>query len=194
MLQYSFVLDTAHPRKDNTCSLKVKIYRSNTDYTFIALKIYVRPEQWDGKKIANSITAATDNARLNNYRVAVGRVLLEIDEKGESPTMMEIRARIERSLGKKKEIPTPFITYFMEATSRVATRKTRQSYESTISKIRKFDATDPSFSAITISWLRNFERFCLDGGMSTNAVGVYMRNIRTVYNRAIRQFSIYGLI
>ena len=128
MLQYSFDLDRIRPRKDGTCCLKAKIYRTRTDYIFISLKIYLLPTQWDGKKITNSVTAQLDNSRLNNYRVNIGKVLLEIDESGEIPSMDEIRGRIEVALGQKQQKPSTFYAYFEEYITKVPERRTRESF------------------------------------------------------------------
>jgi hypothetical protein len=185
MLHDSYDLHTKTPRKDGTYPLKAKIYRSRTEYVHIALKIYLLPSQWDGKKIVNTLTAAVDNARLNNYRVSIGRVLLDIDESGENPVMSEIRARVEKSIGQKQQSPERFLSYYEDYTEKIKTKSTKASFLQSLSKIRKFDPSDKSFSQITPGWLRDFERYCENTGMSVNGINVYMRNIRTVYNRAI---------
>jgi len=185
MLQYSFELHKKDQRKDGTFPLKVKIYRSRTDYVFISLKIYLLPEQWDGKKISNSIEAGILNARLNNYRVSVGKVLLEIDESGEIPSMSEVRSRIEIAIGQKKQKTTTFCAYLKEYAEKVPERRTRENFFFTLEKIRKYDPTDRTFPEITVGWLRGFESFYRNKGQAINTVAIYLRNIRTIYNRAI---------
>jgi len=165
--------------------LKVKIYRTRTEYAFISLKIYLLPEQWDGKKAVNSVEANVLNARLNNYRVSIGKVLLEIDESGETPPMRDIRSRIEVAIGQKQQKAATFYAYFKEYAEKVPERRTRENFFFTIEKVLKYDSTDRSFPEITAGWLRGFERFYLNQGLVPNTISIHTRNIRTIFNRAI---------
>lgn len=185
MLQSSFDFDRSKPRKDGTLPLKVKIYRSRTDYIFVGLKIYLLPAQWDGKKIVNSVTAAIDNARLNNYRVSIGKVLFEIDESDETPPMSEIRDRIQVALGQKQQKSDTFYGYFKQYSSGVTGQRTREAFTSTLKKVLKYDEIDKPFEQITAGWLRGFELFCRNDGLAVNSISIHLRNIRTIYNRAI---------
>jgi hypothetical protein len=74
-LQAIYNLDKKDRCKDGTYPLKVRIYRSRTEYFFVGLKIYILPEQWDGKKIVNTPEAAILNGRFNFYRLNIGKVL-----------------------------------------------------------------------------------------------------------------------
>lgn len=185
MLQYSFDLMAKTPRQDGTMPLKVKIYRSRTEYAYISLKIYLLPEQWDGRKVVNNIEAQIINGRLNNYRVAIGKVLLEIDESGEIPSMTEVRFRIEVSLGQKQSKPATFIAFGEQYAAKVPERRTRENFYFTIDKVRTYDPVDRSFSNITVGWLRGFEAFYRSQGLGTNTLSIHLRNIRTIFNRAI---------
>lgn len=185
MLTDSYDLDRAHPRKDGSLTLRVKVFRSRTDYVFIGLKIHLLPAQWDGKKVVNSVTAAVDNARLNNYRVSIGKILLEIDEGAENPSMAEIRTRIQMALGRKAHKPVTLYAYYEEYASRVSKKKTRESFIQSLRKAREYDRVDRAFQNITAGWLRGFETFCRNEGLAVNSISIHLRNIRTIYNRAI---------
>lgn len=187
MLLFSFELDKRSARKNGTFPLKTKIYRSRTDYVIFGVKIYLRPEQWDENKerIVNSVTATTDNARLNNYRVAIGKALLDIDESGENPAMQEIRARVQVALGQKQPKPKTFYAYAEEYADKINQKGTRAGFGQTIKKMRQFDSIDRSFPEITVGWLRNFQMHEINRGLSTNGLFMHLRNIRTIYNRAI---------
>jgi site-specific recombinase XerD len=187
MLTNSFVLDHAHPRKDGRLALKLKIMRSRTDYVFIGLKMHYLPEQWDAnrERVVNCVTAVIDNARLNNYRIAVGKIILEIDESGESLSMAEIRSRIEIAIGRRQQKPATLCAYGEAYAAKVPERRTRNSFFLTINKIRGYEEIDRAFSQITAGWLRNFEMYCRNNGLKINSISVHLRNIRTIYNRAI---------
>jgi site-specific recombinase XerD len=185
MLQYSFDLDKFKPRKDGTFCLKAKIYRSRTDYIFISLKIYLLSPQWDGKKIVNTVTAAIDNARLNNYRVSIGKVLLDVDESGENISLSDVRKRIEIALGQKQQKPATFCAYCEAYANKVPEKGTRNNFFMTIKKVLEYDPVDRQFSAITVGWLRGFEMYYINKGLKINSLFMHLRNIRTIYNRAI---------
>jgi integrase len=187
MTNYSFELDTRTTRKDGTSPLRVKLYRSRTDYVFIGLKMYFLPEQWHAKRelVVNRATAQIDNARLNAYRVIIGRILLEIDEGDKMLPLSDIRQRIQMALGQKQQRPTDFYSYFEQHVERIVTRKTKESAGQTLAKLRAYDPVNRSFTDITAGWLRGFEAHYKSGGLSVNSIAIHMRNIRTVYNRAI---------
>lgn len=63
-----------------------------------------------------------------------------------------------------------------------------RSHMSAMNKVRKFlgpDAPACRFQDIDKDWLRAFEDYCLDTGMTTNGVAHYLRNLRTICNVAI---------
>lgn len=81
-LNFPIILGTKDVRKNGTPPLKVQIYRSRNDRVFIGLKMYLRPEQWDDnrERVVNCVTAAVDNARLNNYRLLISILPVPFDK------------------------------------------------------------------------------------------------------------------
>lgn len=185
MLQAIYYLEKKDARKDGKLPLKVRIYRSRKEFIVIGLKIYLLPTQWNGDKIVNTLESNVLTSRLNFYRLNIGRVLLDIDTEGGTASMHEIRDRVTEAIGKKAQSPSSFFAYFENYISGVKSRKTAESFRLALSKVKKYDSSDRSFSDITAGWLRNFERFCVNDGLAVNSISIYLRNIRTVYNRAI---------
>lgn len=61
-------------------------------------------------------------------------------------------------------------------------------FRSTISMLEKFTLKKViPFKEINYQFIRNFELFMRMRGSKTNTIGIYLRNIRTVFNMAIRQ-------
>jgi integrase len=187
MTNYTFELDTRTARKDGTSALRVKLYRSRLDYVFVGLKMYYLPEQWDARRqlVTNLATAQIENARLNAYRVIIGRLLLEVDESDDVVPMTEIRQRIQTALGQKQQRPTDFYSYFEQCALKIAARKTRESFLMTLKKMQQYERVGKPFSQVSAGWLRGFDEYCRDAGLSVNSIAIFMRNIRTIYNRAI---------
>jgi integrase len=111
--------------------------------------------------------------------------VLEIDESGETPSLSEVRQRVQVVLGQKQEKAATFCSYGAEYAANVHERRTRENFLATLKKIRDYDHIDRSFPDITVGWVRGFEMFYLNRGLKINSLSVHLRNIRTIYNRAI---------
>lgn len=63
---------------------------------------------------------------------------------------------------------------------------TKETYKYTAIKIESFaGGRDLLFSDITVLWLKDFERFMQDQGLSVNYINMNFRNLRAVFNDAI---------
>jgi len=60
---------------------------------------------------------------------------------------------------------------------------TKESYENTLSNIRRYRGNNIPIENITVEWLKEYEEILLDG-RSVATVGINMRNIRTMMNIA----------
>ncbi|NDV80730.1 phage integrase SAM-like domain and Arm DNA-binding domain-containing protein [Bacteroides sp. 51] len=60
---------------------------------------------------------------------------------------------------------------------------TKESYENTLSNIRRYRGNNIPIENITLEWLKEYEEILLDG-RSVATVGINMRNIRTMMNIA----------
>lgn len=64
--------------------------------------------------------------------------------------------------------------------------KTKKSYESLFSSLKKFHLKDClPIERIKVSFLEEYELWLLDKGRSITTVGIYLRNLRAIINRAI---------
>lgn len=61
---------------------------------------------------------------------------------------------------------------------------TAQSYESALASFKQY--TDVlNLHAVDVSWLKGYEHHMLSAGMSVSTIGIYLRNLRSVFNIAI---------
>ncbi len=187
MTQFSFELDRRTGNRDGAHPLKLRIYRSRTERVFVSLKMFYHPDQWDSarERVVKTAAATIDNIRLDTIRADVGKLLLDIDQSDKTLSMPEVREMVEVALGRKQARPTSFYAYFEDYTTKIVSPKTRESFVTALKKARDFDPADKPFADITVGWLRDFELHCKRDGLMTNSISVYLRNIRTVYNRAI---------
>ena len=64
-----------------------------------------------------------------------------------------------------------------------------QTYKSTLNNLKAY-RTKLTFPEITTEFLQNFENFLLQKGNSKATIGIYTRNIRCIFNKAIREGDI----
>lgn len=60
------------------------------------------------------------------------------------------------------------------------------SYKYTSRLLEKYAGKDIPFNAVTVEWLRRFERYVLAQGKSYTSLSFYLRNLRHIMNRALR--------
>lgn len=63
---------------------------------------------------------------------------------------------------------------------------TARSYSTTLNWIKKYSSRKSlGFVDISLDWLNGFEQYLLKEETSTGTIGIYMRNLRHIYNRAV---------
>lgn len=67
---------------------------------------------------------------------------------------------------------------------------TAVSYDNAIKSIESFKA-GLKYADITKEFLKKYEKFMTDAGKSKTTVGIYLRSLRTIYNRAVIDKSLY---
>jgi integrase len=83
--------------------------------------------------------------------------------------------------------PALFKEHFERVIASKAKPSTKTLYAQTLLKVLAFDGRELGFGDITYSWLKEFEKYCISGGLSVNSVNIHMRNIRAVINDAINE-------
>lgn len=185
-------LDKRKTKKDGSYPLIMRVthFRKTTS---IPTGISVKKEYWDEKKrqIKKGFDGVSSVNRLNNQlakkKAEAMDVITALDEKGELPTLSvaQLKARISRQNNNDTlfNFSASLITDFEEA-KRFGTAL---SYKDTIRAIKKFTKDrDLTFPQITYTWLTQFEKNYIAKGNSYNALGVYMRTLRAIFNKAIK--------
>ena len=57
-------------------------------------------------------------------------------------------------------------------------------YDNVLKGIERFRGTKIPFDAVTVDWLRKYEKFLIDEGKTTTTIGIHMRHIRAILNDA----------
>lgn len=210
MAKVSYYLDTRRLKDDGTAPLKLvirnlgKVAQYNMNMCFL-------PEQWDDecsrlrdypkhkykehpkKKVLNDFLEKT----MLEVRTHVDMLPLKLDVK-------DIRDFIDRLLNRsvyekrekeeaeRKKAEDLFLARFSEFASLRNSPRTRSIYENTYNAIKRFDpkAEELAFEDVTVDWLQSFDRFLQKTSPAVNARAIHMRNIRAVFNHAIKVLEI----
>ena len=76
------------------------------------------------------------------------------------------------------------VKYIMDFAATKGNSGTRGLYELTARKVSDFDSK-ADFETVTAEWLKDFECYNIENGMTTNGIAIHLRNIRTVFNWCI---------
>lgn len=194
MASLYFYLDKRWPRLDGTGSLKIAItHKRQTVYE--GLEIFIRPDEWDAdhqqvvgrqdKKFLNVII----KKRMAEMTLALQRIMLRDDMDtftAKQLLHMVVRGTDTVDENESEEYVLPVYNEYIELTKRLNTKATyRASLKSLMEFEKKIDTL--RFKDITVSWLRRYQNWLLeDKGMEVNGANVYLRNLRTIFNFAIK--------
>ena len=185
-------LDTRSVDHRNTSAIKVVISHKGRT-ALITSGFRVKADQWDASLqavIGHPRAKSWNNiltAMIYNVREELFKLRREID--GISATDLKHKlAPLITGAEEQPEAPRDFLIPLMKnfATNKQKTR-TRELYETTIRRLREFDADIDGIrlSAINKSWLISFDNFLSLTSPSPNARNIHLRNIRAVFNAAI---------
>nr|WP_262923868.1 phage integrase SAM-like domain-containing protein [Spirosoma liriopis] len=78
---------------------------------------------------------------------------------------------------------------YIDQLSKEGRASTASSYKDSLVAIRTYHNRQSvlSFSAITPVWLKGFEQWMTGNSRSLTTVGIYLRSLRTIYNRAMEE-------
>lgn len=159
--------------------------------------IRVLPEQWTGTRITNHLRAKQWNAFLELKVADITSELLELEVTGKLATMdtVFLRKRLLEVIGKlttMERAKGSFMAIFNEYVSSIKTEGTRRVYSQTASRLQAYceeehiDLESLEFADITPAWLQSFDTFMEKTAKKRNARNIHHRNMRTVFNYAIK--------
>lgn len=170
-MKMSVIIDSARPRKDGRCAVKVRIYQ-NGRFSDIPMDFSIFPEEFDGGLPKSPAYRRLAEDRLAEYRVR----LLTLGAKLDLMSSSQIRDWLtERRESKRLLLPDAIGDY----ASRCRADKTRESYIYTLDKVKSFIGAEPlRFEDADYKWLTAFDRFMQRGGVGTNSRSIVFRCLR----------------
>ncbi len=186
-------LDKRRSKKDETYPIILRISHLRSTIS-IPTGYYVREKDWDekGAKIKNSYKGVSSVTRLNNLiRKQQVKALDIITQLQDSVELNKLTAKQIKERIVNKDSQYTFYK-FTDMVIQEFKESKRFSYASSIkdmlNAVKRFkNDVDFKFEQLDYSFLKSFEAQHRNKGNSINSLGVYMRNIRVIYNRAIKE-------
>ena len=185
--------DTRAVKDGKEAPLKIKVTNKGVA-AYLPLEIRIPSSQWNDVK--ERIVGHPQEKSLNLY---IRKKLIEVEEiVRELPSAMDGKQMVQRlkvllySDGQMYQKENLFVAIGRKfAESRNAPR-TKELYELTIKAILNFDpmVEYKTFEEINTLWLNRFDEYLQKTCPSVNARGIHFRNIRAIFNYAIKDLEI----
>lgn len=192
MAKVKFYLDSRGLDNKKPAPLKIKITSKGVG-AYIPLDVRLLPSQWnDGRE---RIVSHPQEKSLNLY---IRKKLLEVEEIVRGlPASMTGKQMVERvkvmlnTDNEQYKNENLFESVYTQYTNSRRSKRTRELYEHTLKLMKDFDKSLhlKAFEEITLDWLIRFDSY-LSKIQSVNTRAIQLRNIRAVFNYAIKVLEI----
>lgn len=185
-----YYLDTRVIGKDGRCPLRLRI-RKDGKTALPLTGIRISPSAWDDRLLRSTDSRLNTRLRdiLDNAEDYVLR--LKMDGAYDGMTVSDLADAIIRKalpVDSKPSRRDVFATHLVKYRDRQRRSGTRNLYDWTLRSLCEFDPgfQQRTFRQIDFNYLSELERWCESRGMKVNTISVLMRNIRAVFNDAIK--------
>lgn len=151
---------------------------------YFSTKVYLKPEQWDAKKliVKNHPNADALNRLIYEYMAMIEKKELELWQQGRRITLDLLKEALNTS-----ENSTSFIPFFrQEVANSNLKESTKRNHLSTLALLHEFKK-DVSFSDLTFEFISSFECFLQSKGYHTNTIAKHMKHLKRHINVAINK-------
>ncbi|WP_372753774.1 phage integrase SAM-like domain-containing protein [Labilibaculum sp.] len=196
MATAKLILDNRKAKNDGTFPIKLAIsHKTKTSY--IRANFAIPEKYWDNGRIKRGCPGI-ENIRTANNKLA--SILLDADDFIEE---LEERRRINimtasqiadyiKNGGKQQQCVINFLEYMENYVPTIKNSSTREKYNTTLTKLKEYMGEDLLFfDDITKAWLNRYKEYRL-ANASAATTNIDLRNIRSVFNRAIDFDEIIG--
>ena len=164
----------------------------------ISLKYYIGANEWDPQKEKaiekspikeHKIYLQKLNRTIEKRKGEIMQVIIDLDEKG-APYTVDTIASLCRSNYSK----VPFFVFTKDLITRfenLGKYGNARIYKQTLNMFEKFrNENDLSFEEFNYKVIVEFEEFLIKRGNKVNTVFTYMRKLKSIYNKAIKEGNV----
>lgn len=151
---------------------------------YFSTKVYLKPEQWDAKKLVvkNHPNADALNRLLYEFISAIEKKELELWQQGKCISLELLKKALVT-----RENNASFISFFkQEVMSSSLKGSTKRNHLSTLILLQEFKK-DIAFSDLTFEFVSSFEYFLQSKGYHTNTIAKHMKHLKRHVNIAINK-------
>ena len=181
---YQIVLDTRRLKKDKTYPVKLRITFNRTP------KYYNTGYSYSSSDF-NSIMGSKPRGTLKERKLelnAIEKRARDIIEETKNIFSFEIFEKKFRTNSNEYQNVYYVLQAYANELEKEERFKSASSHNLTIRSLKSFSKKKKlSFHDITPKFLKSYQKFMLENGKSITTVGIYLRNYRTVLNKAIRE-------
>ena len=194
-MKLAVILETRRAKANGKFSVKIRFNFKNQAF-YVNTGIDVPQENFLLGKIIGLPKATMMNYIISQKLEYTQNVLEDLQMRGLLKTKFQTGTEIKRfiesgadgydELDKVDRMKLHFKTYTENHLKKYTSKSSADQYRLMLKKVEAFCEIQNIFiSDITVGWLKDFEIFCDQTGMSTNGKGNYLRAIRTIFNDAI---------
>lgn len=159
----------------------------NRKKKYFSTKVYLRPDQWDAKKllVKNHPNADALNRLIYEFMAMIEKRELELWQQGK-PITLEILKEV-LSEQQEQEDKSSFIPFFKhEVMTSNLKESTKRNHLSTLALLQDFKK-NVAFSDLTFEFVSSFEYFLQSKGYHTNTIAKHMKHLKRHINVAINK-------
>lgn len=151
---------------------------------YFSTKVYLKPEQWDNKKliVKNHPNADALNRLIYEFMAMIEKKELELWQRGKRISLELLKEALSTN-----EDNTSFILFFRQEVANSSLKEsTKRNHLSTLTLLQQFKK-DVTFSDLTFEFISSFEHFLQSNGYHTNTIAKHMKHLKRHINTAINK-------
>ncbi len=187
----SYFLDTRRMKKNGKYPLKLRVFTSLSKQQ----KLFQTKYEFTKNEFGSIWETMKPRNEHKDIRRDLQGILTKAEEEASKLHPFDLE-KFEKKMGAKAGASNDLIWYLADTIDTLRANNqygTASSYKSTIKALLLFvnhqrskQQEDISFHEVTPKWLERFERYMAEErNVSSATIGIYLRNVRTVFNAAI---------
>lgn len=159
----------------------------NRKKKYFSTKVYLRPDQWDAKKllVKNHPNADALNRLIYEFMAMIEKRELELWQQGKPITLEILKEMLSEQ--QEQEDKSSFIPFFkQEVMTSGLKESTKRNHLSTLALLQDFKK-NVTFSDLTFEFVSSFEYFLQSKGYHTNTIAKHMKYLKRHINVAINK-------
>lgn len=155
----------------------------------ITTRLYVDPSEWDADKerpVSSAVHRSFVRSRIDNDVAMLRRIISKLDAKGDAYSARDVVNHYK--LSGRYTLVTEYMQMQIEQLRATNRHGTAENYKKTMGSFRRFLGNARlSLEAMNEQVIADYNTYLIRRGLMRNSISFYMRVLRAVYNKAVRQ-------